>query len=86
MMIWNSESTERTLGYYKASRYKSKALRLWPERCNNTNPTRCCKFPTSIVLTVARQATVVTTVPSTVHYPTNYKIKVYYLNEILKCK
>jgi hypothetical protein len=29
-------------------------------------------------LTVARHATVVVAVPSTVHYPANYKIKVYY--------
>jgi hypothetical protein len=29
-------------------------------------------------LTVARHATVVVTVPSTVHYPDNYKIKMYY--------
>jgi hypothetical protein len=30
-------------------------------------------------LTVARHATVVMAVPSTVHYPDNYKIKIYYL-------
>jgi hypothetical protein len=30
-------------------------------------------------LTVARHATVAVAVPSTVHYPANYKIKIYYL-------
>jgi hypothetical protein len=30
-------------------------------------------------LTVPRYATVVVAVPSTVHYPANYKIKIYYL-------
>jgi hypothetical protein len=30
-------------------------------------------------LTAARHATVLVAVPSTVHYPANYKIKVYYL-------
>jgi hypothetical protein len=29
-------------------------------------------------LTLARHATVVVAVPSTVHYPLNYKIKIYY--------
>jgi hypothetical protein len=29
--------------------------------------------------TAARHATVVVAVPSTVHYPANYKIKMYYL-------
>jgi hypothetical protein len=28
------------------------------------------------ILTVARHATVVVAVPSTIHYPTNYKIKI----------
>jgi hypothetical protein len=37
-------------------------------------------------LTVARHATMVVAVPSTVHYPTNYKIKRYIIYEgILKC-
>jgi hypothetical protein len=31
------------------------------------------------ILTVARYATVVVAVPSTIHYPTNCKIKIYYL-------
>jgi hypothetical protein len=30
-------------------------------------------------LTVATHATVLVAVPSTVHYPPNYKIKIYYL-------
>jgi len=30
-------------------------------------------------LTIARHATVVVAVPSTVHYPANYKIKIHYL-------
>jgi hypothetical protein len=30
-------------------------------------------------LTVERHASVVVAVPSTVHYPDNYKIKIYYL-------
>jgi hypothetical protein len=30
-------------------------------------------------VTVARHAIVVVAVPFTVHYPTNYKIKIYYL-------
>jgi hypothetical protein len=33
-------------------------------------------------VTVVRYVVVVITVPSTVNYPTNYKIKIYYLNEI----
>jgi hypothetical protein len=37
-------------------------------------------------LTVARHATVVVAVPSTVHYPTNYKIQIYYLRWHLKYK
>jgi hypothetical protein len=35
------------------------------------------QFPSSPVLTVARHETVVVAVPSTVHYPTNYKIKIF---------
>jgi hypothetical protein len=35
------------------------------------------QFPSSPVLTVARHATVVVAVPSTVQYPTNYKIKIF---------
>jgi hypothetical protein len=34
--------------------------------------------------TVARHATVVVAVPSTVHYPTDYKIKIYYFRLNLK--
>jgi hypothetical protein len=30
-------------------------------------------------LTVESRATVVVAVPSTIHYPANYKIKIYYL-------
>jgi hypothetical protein len=30
-------------------------------------------------LTVARRATVVVAVPSTAHYPADYKVKIYYL-------
>jgi hypothetical protein len=31
---------------YKVSRYKSEALRLWPQRCNAAKPTQCCNsFP-----------------------------------------
>jgi hypothetical protein len=30
-------------------------------------------------LTVARHATVVVAVPSTVHYPSNHKVNIYYL-------
>jgi hypothetical protein len=30
-------------------------------------------------LTFARHATVVVALPSTAHYPTNYKVKIYYL-------
>jgi hypothetical protein len=53
---------------YKASKYKDEALRLWPQRCNTAKRTRCYKFPTI-------HAAVVVAVPSTVQYPTNYKIK-----------
>jgi hypothetical protein len=35
-------------------------------------------------VTVARHVTVVVAVPSTVHYPANYKIKIYYLKLNLK--
>jgi hypothetical protein len=35
-------------------------------------------------VTVARHATVVVAVPSTVHYLANYKIKIYYLRINLK--
>jgi hypothetical protein len=35
-------------------------------------------------LTVARHGTVVVAVPSTVHYPANYKTKIYYLRLNLK--
>jgi hypothetical protein len=35
-------------------------------------------------LAVARHATVAVAVPSTVHYPANYKIKIYYLRINLK--
>jgi hypothetical protein len=35
-------------------------------------------------LTVARHATEVVAVPSTVHHPANYKIKIYYLRLNLK--
>jgi hypothetical protein len=35
-------------------------------------------------LTVARQATMVVALPSIVHYPSNYKIKIYYLRLNLK--
>jgi hypothetical protein len=35
-------------------------------------------------LTAARHATMVVAVPSTVHCPANYKIKIYYLRSNLK--
>jgi hypothetical protein len=58
---------------YKPSRYKGKALRLWLNSRGVTTVSR--KYS----LTVARHATVVVTVPSTVHYLANYKIKIHYL-------
>jgi hypothetical protein len=36
-------------------------------------------------ITVAIHATVVVAVPSTVHYPANYKIKYIISNDIFKC-
>jgi hypothetical protein len=65
---------------YKPSRYKSEALSLWPQRCNTAKPTRCFRTVShKYSLLVARHAIVVVAVPSTVHYPTNYKLKIYYL-------
>jgi hypothetical protein len=54
---------------YRVSRYKSEAL------------LNARDFTTAFhkySLTVARYATVVVAVPYAVHYPTNYKIKIYY--------
>jgi hypothetical protein len=57
----------------------NEALHLWPQCCNSAKThTVLQQFPTRTVLTVTNHATVVVTVPSTVHYPANYKIKIYY--------
>jgi hypothetical protein len=34
-------NTAHPISDYKASRYKSEALRLWPQSCNTAKPTRC---------------------------------------------
>jgi hypothetical protein len=70
MCILSLLTSQRLGTDYRASRYKSEALCLWPQRCNTAKPTRYYNS-----LTVARHATVVVAVPSTVHYPANYKIK-----------
>jgi hypothetical protein len=62
----------------KAFRYTSEALRLCPQRYNTAKPTRFTTVFHRYSLTVARHATVVVAVPSTVHYSANYKIKVCY--------
>jgi hypothetical protein len=43
------------------------------------NPRRVTTVSHKYNLTVTRHAAVVVAVPSTVHYPANYKIKLYYL-------
>jgi hypothetical protein len=43
------------------------------------NPRGVATFSHTYSLTVARHATVVVAVSSIVHYPSNYKIKIYYL-------
>jgi hypothetical protein len=45
------------------------------------NPRSVTKVSHKYSLTDARHATLVVAAPSTVHYPTNYKIKIYYFNE-----
>jgi hypothetical protein len=60
---------------YTPSSYESEALRLWPQRCNTANPRGVTTVSKKYSLTVARHATVLLAVPSTVHYPPNYKIK-----------
>jgi hypothetical protein len=50
-------------------------LRLWPQ----LNPSGVTTVLHKYSLIVARHAAVVVAVPSTVHYPSNYKIKIYYL-------
>jgi hypothetical protein len=48
------------------------------------NPCRDAAISHQYSVTVARHATVLVAVPSTVHYPTDYKIKIYYLRLNLK--
>jgi hypothetical protein len=48
------------------------------------NPCGVRKVSHMYSLTVARHATVVVAVPSTVLYPANYKIKIYYFRLNLK--
>jgi hypothetical protein len=48
------------------------------------NPDSVTKFSHKHSLTVARYTTVVVAVPSTVHFPVNYKMKIYYLRWHLK--
>jgi hypothetical protein len=48
------------------------------------NPRGVATDPHKYSLTVARRATVVVAVPSTVHHPGNYKIKTYHLKLNLK--
>jgi hypothetical protein len=43
------------------------------------NPRGVATVPHKYSLIAARHAPVVVAVPSTVHYPDNYKIKIYYL-------
>jgi hypothetical protein len=43
------------------------------------NPCRVTTVSHKYSLAVARQATVTVAVPSIVHYPANYKTKIYYL-------
>jgi hypothetical protein len=76
------EKKNKRKSCYKASSYKSEALRLWPQRCNTAKPRVSHKYS----LTAARHATVVVAVPSTVQNPAKYKIKIYYLTLHLKCK
>jgi hypothetical protein len=48
------------------------------------NPRGVATLSHKYSLTVARHAAVVLAVPSTAHYPSNYKIKIYYLTWNLK--
>jgi hypothetical protein len=64
---------------YKASRYKSEALRFYHSVATLLNPHGVTTVSHKCSLTVTRHATVVVVVPSVVHYPANYKTKIYYL-------
>jgi hypothetical protein len=52
-----------------------KALHLWPQRCNIAKLMRCYNSSPQVQSTVTRHVTVEVPVPSTVHYPANYRIK-----------
>jgi hypothetical protein len=64
---------------YKPSRYKSEALHYGYSVATLLKPRGVATISHKYSLTVARHATVVVAVPSTVHYPTNYEIIIYYL-------
>jgi hypothetical protein len=67
---------------YKPSSYKSEALQLGHSVATLLNPRGVTTVSHNYSLTVARYATVVVDVPSTVHYPANYKIKYIILDTI----
>jgi hypothetical protein len=69
---------------YKPSRYESEALRYGHRVATLLNPRGVATVSHKYSLTVARHATVVVAVPSTVHCPPNYKIKIYYFRLNLK--
>jgi hypothetical protein len=70
LIVCSSETLVST--YHNPSRYKSEALRLWPQRCDTAKPTLLQQFQ---LIQSNRHTTVVVAVPSTVRNPTNYKIK-----------
>jgi hypothetical protein len=63
-------------GLHKSSRYSSA---YGHNVATLLNPRGVTTVSHKYNLTVARHATVVVAVPSTVHHPTNYKMKIYYL-------
>jgi hypothetical protein len=65
--------------YYKPSRYKSEALPYGHSAATLLNPRGVTTVSQKYSATVVRHATVIVAVPYTVHYPPNYKIKMYYL-------
>jgi hypothetical protein len=62
-------------GSYKTSRYKRKHLSYVHSVATLLNPRGVATVSHKYSLTAATHATVVVAVPSTVHYPSNYKIK-----------
>jgi hypothetical protein len=79
LMTGTVSTSEISVIFYKTSRYKSEVLRLRPQRCNTAKPTRCYNSFPQVQSNSYKTCNVVVAVPYTVHWPTKYEIKIYYL-------